>query len=82
MPCSVTMTYMSCSVWSTCLVIKAAIAERADQVKNRLRRGSRGGLPPAFDAAAYKRRNVVQRAFCHLRLHRAVAAGYDKRHLV
>jgi transposase len=76
---------MSCSVWSTWLAIKAAIAERADQVKNRLRRGSRGGSrggPPAFDAAAYKRRNVVQRAFCYLRLHRAVAARYDKRHFV
>ena len=62
--------------------IKAAIPEPADQVRNRLRRGSRGGRPPAFDAAAYKQRNVVERAFCHLRQHRAVATRYDKRDYV
>jgi|HubBroStandDraft_5_1064220.scaffolds.fasta_scaffold03504_2 transposase len=59
--------------------IKATIPQPADQVKNRLKRGSRGGRPPAFDAAAYKQRNVVERAFCHLRQHRAVATRYDKR---
>ena len=47
--------------------IKATIPEPADQVRNRLRRGSRGGRPPAFDAAAYKQRNTVERAFCQLR---------------
>lgn len=62
--------------------IKATIPEPADQVKNRLRRGSRGGRPPAFDAAAYKQRNVVERAFCQLRQHRAVATRYDKRDFV
>jgi transposase len=41
--------------------IKATVPEPADQVKNRLRRGSKGGRPPAFDAAAYKQRNVVER---------------------
>lgn len=59
--------------------IKATIPEPADQARNRLRRGSRGGRPPAFDAAAYKQRNVVERAFCQLRQHRAVATRYDKR---
>ena len=59
--------------------IKATIPQPADQVKNRLKRGSRGGRPPAFDAAAYKQRNVAERAFCHLRQHRAVATRYDKR---
>jgi transposase len=59
--------------------IKATIPEPADQVKNRLRRGSRGGRPPAFDAAAYKQRNTVERAFCRLRQYRAVATRYDKR---
>jgi hypothetical protein len=39
--------------------IRATIPEPADQVKNRLRRGSKGGRPPAFDAAAYKQRNQV-----------------------
>src|SRR5438874_2499759 len=43
--------------------IKATIPEPADQVKNRLRRGSRGGRPPAFDPVAYKqRRDEVVRA--------------------
>ena len=49
---------------------------------NRLQRGSRGGRPPAFDAAAYKQRNVVERAFNQLRQHRAVATRYDKRDFV
>jgi|ERR1035441_3327210 transposase len=62
--------------------IKATIPEPADQVRNRLRRGSRGGRPPAFDAAAYKQRNVVERAFCQLCQHRAVATRYDKRDFV
>jgi transposase len=62
--------------------IKATIPEPADQVKNRLRRGSAGGRPPAFDAAAYKQRNAVERAFCQLRQYRAVATRYDKRDYV
>ena len=61
---------------------KTNIPEPADQVKNRLKRGSRGGRPPAFDAAAYKQRNTVERAFCQLRQHRAVATRYDKRDYV
>ena len=59
--------------------IKATIPESADQARNRLKRGSRGGRPPAFDPAAYKQRNVVERAFCQ---HRAVATRYDKRDFV
>jgi transposase len=54
--------------------IKTTIPEPADQVKNRLRRGSRGGRPP-FDAAAYKQRNVVERAFCQLRQYRGRERG-------
>jgi transposase len=53
--------------------IKATIPEPADQARNRLRRGSRGARPPAFDAIAYKQRNTVERAFGRLRQHRAVA---------
>ena len=52
-----------------------------DQIRSRLRR-SRGGRPPAFDPIAYKQRNTVERAFCHLRRHRAVATRYDKRDYV
>jgi transposase len=38
--------------------------------------------PPAFDPAAYKQRNTVERAFGKLRQHRAVATRFDKRDLV
>jgi transposase len=62
--------------------IKATIPEPADQAANRRRRGSRGGRPPAFDPAAYKQRNTVERAFAKLRQHRAVATRYDKRDYV
>ena len=62
--------------------IKATIPEPADQARNRLRRGSAGGRPPAFDPVAYKQRNTVERAFGKLRQHRAVATRYDKRDFV
>jgi transposase len=62
--------------------IKATIPEPADQARNRLRRGSKGGRAPAFDAGAYQQRNTVERAFCKLRQHRAVATRYDKRDFV
>jgi transposase len=59
--------------------IRAAIPEPAGQAAGRLRRGSQGGRPPAFDPAAYRDRNTVERAFCKLRQQRAVATRYDKR---
>jgi transposase len=62
--------------------IKTVIPEPADQARNRHRRGRRGGRPPAFDKEAYKQRNTVERAFCKLRQHRAVATRYDKRDFV
>jgi len=62
--------------------IKAVIAQPADQVQDRLDRGQKGGRPPDFDPVAYKQRNTVERAFCHLRQHRAVATRYDKRDYV
>jgi len=62
--------------------IKATIPEPADQVKNRLRRGSRGGRPPAFDAAAYKQRNVVERCFNQLKQWRDLATRYAKRAVI
>ncbi len=54
------------------------IPERADQIRNRLRRGSRGGRPPAFDRQLYKRRNVVERCFNRLKQWRGIATRYDK----
>ena len=62
--------------------IKATISEPSDQARNRRRRGRRGGRPPGFDAAAYKQRNTVERAFGQLRQHRAVATRYDKRDFI
>jgi transposase len=62
--------------------IKATIPEPADQVRNRLGRGSKGGRPPAFDRELYKQRNTVERAISKLRQYRAVATRYDKRDFV
>jgi hypothetical protein len=42
--------------------ITATIPEPSDQRDNRLRRGSRGGRAPQFDAEIYKKCNVVERA--------------------
>lgn len=58
--------------------ISHTIPERSDQVCNRLRRGSRGGRPPAFDKQRYKRRNVVERCFNRLKQWRGIATRYDK----
>ncbi|MFB7338397.1 IS5 family transposase [Streptomyces adustus] len=54
------------------------IPERADPARNRLRRGSLGGRPPAFDKQLYKRRNVVERRFNRLKQWRGIAIRYDK----
>lgn len=56
--------------------IKATIPERRDQ---RARRAGKPGRPLAFDAAVYKRRNVVERCVNRLKQWRAVATRYDKR---
>ena len=62
--------------------IQAVIPEPADQIKARLRKGGKGGRPPAFDREAYKQRNTVERAINKLRQYRAVATRYDKRDFV
>jgi transposase len=58
--------------------IRHTIPQRADQVRNRLRRGSRGGRPSAFDTQLYKRRNVMERCFNRLKQWRGIATRYDK----
>ncbi len=62
--------------------IKAVIPEPSDQTRNRKRRGSRGGRPPAFDAEAYRGRNVVERSFNTVKQWRGLATRYDKLALV
>ncbi|MFF5638225.1 IS5 family transposase [Streptomyces sp. NPDC012825] len=54
------------------------IPERRDQRANRSRRGRDGGRPCAFDKQLYKKRNVVERCFNHLKQYRAIATRYDK----
>lgn len=59
--------------------ITATIPEKTDQIAARLKRGSRGGRPPAFDPNAYTDRNTTERAFNKLKAFRAVAMRTDKR---
>ena len=58
--------------------IKTTIAEPGDQAGHRKRRGPAGGRPPAFDTAAYKGRNVVERSFNVFKQWRGIATRYDK----
>lgn len=58
--------------------ITAVIPQPADQIAHRKRRGSAGGRPPAFDAAIYKGRNVVERSFNDHKQWRGIATRYDK----
>ncbi len=55
--------------------IPHVIPERSDQ---RARRIHRPGRKPAFDANAYRRRNVVERCVGRLKQFRALATRYDK----
>jgi transposase len=59
--------------------IRCVCPERNDSRRHRLARGRRGGRPPAFDAQAYKGRNVVERCINRRKDFRAVAMRFDKR---
>lgn len=58
--------------------ISAVIPQKSNEITARKKRGSRGGRPPAFDAQAYKGRNVVERAFNTAKQWRGLATRYDK----
>jgi transposase len=62
--------------------IKTVIPEPSDQIRNRRRRGARGGRPPAFDADAYRGRNVIERSFNTVKQWRGLATRYDKLSIV
>jgi transposase len=47
-------------------------------VGHRLRRGRRGGWPPAFDTETYKQRNTVERCINRLKKWRGLATRTDK----
>ena len=58
--------------------IRVVIPVNADQRSHRLRRGSRGGRPPAFDRETYKQRNTVERCINRLKQWRGIATRYEK----
>ena len=58
--------------------IKAVIPEKQDHKANRIKKGSKGGRPTAFDAELYKRRNLIERCNNRFKQWRGIATRYDK----
>ncbi|RST15013.1 hypothetical protein E2C00_17620 [Streptomyces sp. WAC05374] len=62
--------------------MRAVIPIPVDQRGHRLRRGSRGGRPLAFDRETYKQRSAVERCINRLRQWRGIATRYEKTAIV
>ncbi|MFE7466259.1 hypothetical protein ACFU6R_19430 [Streptomyces sp. NPDC057499] len=58
--------------------IRAVIPVLADRHGHRLRRGSQGGRPPAFDREAYKWRNTVEQRINRLKQGRGITTRYEE----
>lgn len=61
--------------------IRHVIPERKDQREQRQKKGYRGGRPPRFDRAVYRRRSGAERGVNRLKQWRRVATRYEKRAL-